>query len=656
MEYLNEAVDALLETYCASPAADEWDLDGLTKELKTFWPSAITEDRLAECRNTKEMAALIDEDATAHYERREEELTPSVMREVERQVMLRIIDQRWREHLEEMDYLKEGINLRAMGQKDPLTEWQREGFEMFGSMMKGIAQDFVRYVMHVQVVRQDQQAQVVTSGQTAAPGSAPTAPAATAPAAATAVSNVQQTSSDTDRVSGFAAAAAAAPPRNEKWSRPRPARVSARRRRRRLMVELRAVSSRRPSRRRWSRTSGRRRRATLPALVARARSSSSATARADFDIRSLRYVMRDFSDDLKEQRRRLDEAAGYLDIARARTRMTEVEAEMSRPDLWDDAEHAKALNSEYANLRDDVATYDGLEQALSDAEVLHELARDEGDESQEPDIEAAIADVSRRLDQLDLRSLFTGPHDESDAIVQINAKDGGVDAQDWSEMLLRMYERWSDRRGFTMAVNGISEGTEAGILSAEATISGRYAYGLLSGERGTHRLVRISPFDNQGRRQTSFAAVQVWPVMEAPDVELSEADVKMEVFRASGAGGQHVNKTSSAVRLIHEPTGLVASSQEERSQLQNRERAMSRLKAMLAAKVEEEHAAELDAIGGKQAQVGWGSQIRSYVLQPYQMVKDLRTDVESGNVAAVLDGDLDEFMEGYLRWRRRTAN
>ena len=366
--------------------------------------------------------------------------------------------------------------------------------------------------------------------------------------------------------------------------------------------------------------------------------------------------MRDFTDDLREQRRRLDEAAGYLDIARARTRMSEVEAEMSRPDLWDDADYAKALNAEYANLRDDVATYDGLEQALSDAEVLHELARDEGDESQEPDIEAAIADVSRRLDQLDLRSLFTGPHDESDAIVQINAKDGGVDAQDWSEMLLRMYERWSDRRGFTMSVNGISEGTEAGILSAEATISGRYAYGLLVGERGTHRLVRISPFDNQGRRQTSFAAVQVWPVMDAPDVELNDADVKMEVFRASGAGGQHVNKTSSAVRLIHEPTGLVASSQEERSQLQNRERAMSRLKAMLAAKVEEEHAAELDAIGGKQAQVGWGSQIRSYVLQPYQMVKDLRTDVESGNVAAVLDGDLDEFMEGYLRWRRRTAN
>jgi peptide chain release factor 2 len=260
--------------------------------------------------------------------------------------------------------------------------------------------------------------------------------------------------------------------------------------------------------------------------------------------------------------------------------------------------------------------------------------------------------VSKGLDQLDLRSLFTGEHDEADCIVQINAKDGGVDAQDWSEMLLRMYERWAERRGLTFTVDGVSEGTEAGILSAEFTLAGRYAYGLMTSERGTHRLVRISPFDNQGRRQTSFAAVQVWPVMDDPDVSLDDADIRMEVFRASGAGGQHVNKTSSAVRLIHEPTGLIASSQEERSQLQNREKAMVRLKAMVAAKAEEERAVELDAIAGKQAQVGWGSQIRSYVLQPYQMVKDLRTEIETGNVAAVLDGDLDEFMEGYLRWRR----
>lgn len=362
--------------------------------------------------------------------------------------------------------------------------------------------------------------------------------------------------------------------------------------------------------------------------------------------------MRDFTDDIRELTKRLGEAAGYLKVDESRSRLVELEAEMGRPDLWDDQEAAKAVNAEYANVRDDLATYDGLAEALSDVEVLHELAREVDDESQEPDIEAGLATVTRGLDQLDLRSLFTGPHDEADAIVQINAKDGGVDAQDWSEMLLRMYERWAERRGLNFEVNGVSEGTEAGILSAEFTLSGRYAYGLMTSERGTHRLVRISPFDNQGRRQTSFAAVQVWPVMDAPDVELVDSDIRMEVFRASGAGGQHINKTSSAVRLIHEPTGMVASSQEERSQLQNREKAMNRLRAMVAAKIEEEHAAELDAIAGKQAQVGWGSQIRSYVTQPYQMVKDLRTEYESGNVSGVLDGDIDDFMEAYLRWRR----
>jgi peptide chain release factor 2 len=365
--------------------------------------------------------------------------------------------------------------------------------------------------------------------------------------------------------------------------------------------------------------------------------------------------VRDFTDDLREARRRLDEAAGYLKVAEGRGRLVELEHEVARPDLWEDQDKARAVNAEYAAVKDDVETFDALTRQLDDAEVLHELAREEDDASQEPDLDTAITDISRQLDLLELRSLFTGEHDEASCIVQINAKDGGVDAQDWSEMLLRMYSRWAERRGFALEVDAISEATEAGIMSAEFTITGRYAYGLMTSERGTHRLVRISPFDNQGRRQTSFAAVQVWPVMDAPDVDVNEADIRMEVFRASGAGGQHVNKTSSAVRLIHEPTGLVASSQEERSQLQNREKAMTRLKAMIAAKVEEERAAELDAIAGKQAQVGWGSQIRSYVLQPYQMVKDLRTDAESGNVAAVLDGDLDEFMEAYLRWRRQES-
>lgn len=362
--------------------------------------------------------------------------------------------------------------------------------------------------------------------------------------------------------------------------------------------------------------------------------------------------MRDFTTDLRELSQRVTEAHDYLRIDQARARLSELEVEVSRPDLWDDQELAKRVNAEYANVKSDVDEFTSLRSQVEDLEVLHELAREVDDASQESEIETGIAKASAALGVLEMRSLFTGEHDESDVIVQINAKDGGVDAQDWAELLLRMYSRWAERRGFVVEIDDMSPGTEAGILSAEFTIKGRYAYGLMTSERGTHRLVRISPFDNQGRRQTSFATVQVWPVMDAPDIEVNESEIRMEVFRASGAGGQHVNKTSSAVRLIHEPTGAVASSQEERSQLQNREKAMTRLKAMIAAKIEEEHQAEKDRIAGKSAMVGWGSQIRSYVLQPYQMVKDLRTEVESGNVASVLDGDLDAFMEGFLRWRR----
>src|SRR6056297_2973097 len=362
--------------------------------------------------------------------------------------------------------------------------------------------------------------------------------------------------------------------------------------------------------------------------------------------------MRDFTPDIRDLGRRLTEAATYLNISDNRERFAVLEAEISDPALWDDQDRAKKLNREYADLKDDLETFDALVEQLGEVEVLHELARDEDDASQEPEIEAALAEVSATLDQLELRSLFTGEHDDADCIVQINAKDGGVDAQDFSEMLLRMYEKWCERRGFSIELNGVSEGQEAGIMSAEVTISGRYAYGLMSAERGTHRLVRISPFDNQGRRQTSFAAVQVWPLLEDVDVDIDESDIEMQVFRASGAGGQHINKTSSAVRLIHHPSGLVASSQEERSQLQNRERAMARLQAMIAAKAEEDRQAELDSIAGKQAQVGWGSQIRSYVMQPYQMVKDLRTELETANVQGVLDGDIDFLIEGFLQQRR----
>lgn len=369
--------------------------------------------------------------------------------------------------------------------------------------------------------------------------------------------------------------------------------------------------------------------------------------------------MRDFTDDIKELRRRVDEARAYLRIDDTRRRLTELEVDVQKPDLWDDQDRAKQVNAAYAAARGDIQLYDQLTNDVDDIDVLHELARDEDDETQEPELAEGIATVSRQLDELELRALFTGEHDEADAVCRISTKDGGVDAQDWSEILLRMYGRWAERRKFEFEIDYVSEGTEAGIMSAEFTVRGRYAYGLMAAERGTHRLVRISPFDNNARRQTSFSAVEVYPLLDGPgDAEIPESEIRMEVFRASGAGGQHVNKTSSAVRLIHIPTGMVASSQEERSQLQNRAKALARLTSMIAAQREEEHAAALERIaGGKQAQVGWGSQIRSYVLQPYQLVKDLRSDFEVGNISAVLDGGepLDELMESVLRWRRESA-
>ena len=293
-----------------------------------------------------------------------------------------------------------------------------------------------------------------------------------------------------------------------------------------------------------------------------------------------------------------------------------------------------------------------LESSLDDAELLLEMADEESDE-------AAAADVSRDLEALDAEladlereSLFFGEHDDLAAIFSVHAGAGGVDAADWAEMMLRMYLRFFERRGFRVEVDEVLEAEEAGIRSATVTVRGDHAYGILEGERGVHRLVRISPFDAQSRRHTSFAGVDVIPEVEHAEVEIDEEDLRIDTFRSSGAGGQHVNVTDSAVRLTHLPTGIVVACQAERSQLQNKNRAMALLVSRLAEHTRQQQLAEMDEIRGEQTEAGWGRQIRSYVLQPYQMVKDLRTDVETGNVQAVLDGDLDDFAEAYLHWRR----
>ena len=262
--------------------------------------------------------------------------------------------------------------------------------------------------------------------------------------------------------------------------------------------------------------------------------------------------------------------------------------------------------------------------------------------------------LERSLSRLELQRLFQGDYDESDAIAEFHAGAGGTDAQDWCEMMLRMVSRWAERRGFSVELDEATEGQEAGLLSATAIIKGRFAFGLLSAERGVHRLVRMSPFDSQHRRQTSFASLEVTPFMEelSNDVEIDEKDLRIDTYRASGAGGQHINKTDSAVRLTHLPSGIVVSCQNERSQHQNKARAMQILSAKLAERARAEREAELSAITGDRSDNAWGNQIRSYVMAPYQLVKDLRTNVETGNVDAVLDGDLDDFMEAELRRRR----
>jgi peptide chain release factor 2 len=364
--------------------------------------------------------------------------------------------------------------------------------------------------------------------------------------------------------------------------------------------------------------------------------------------------MRDFTETLADLRRRVDDARAYLQIDAARTRLAELEQEASRADLWEDQEQARKVTTELARLRDDLELFDGLEDRLSEVEILFELGREEGDNSVEPEIESGIAPLSSDLDTLELRALFTGEHDERDAICEVHSGAGGTDAQDWTEMLLRMYMRWAERRGFDVELDEVQEGTEAGITSATFIVKGRYAFGLLQGEKGVHRLIRISPFDANARRQTAFASFDAVPALEhSEEPEIDQNDLRIDTYRSSGAGGQHVNVTDSAVRITHVPTGIVVSVQNERSQIQNRAKAMQILAARLAERQRLERQQELESLSGEKKDVAFGNQIRTYTLAPYQLVKDERTRSETGNVQAVLDGELDPFIEAYLQWRRR---
>ena len=322
---------------------------------------------------------------------------------------------------------------------------------------------------------------------------------------------------------------------------------------------------------------------------------------------------------------------------------------MGRPGFWDDRARAKRISQELEAKRAQVEKFERLERALEDLEVLAELAEEEDDAAAHREAEEQLQTITKELDRLELETFLSGLYDEGPCYLTIQAGAGGTDAQDWAEMLLRMYIGWLERRGFRYRVLEVSPGEVAGIKSATVEVEGPYAYGYLRNEQGVHRLVRISPFDANKRRHTSFAAVSVTPMVEDPEIEIREEDLRIDTYRASGAGGQYVNKTDSAVRITHLPTGIVVACQRERSQHQNKEIAMRMLKAKLYELKRRQQEEELAKLKGEQKSIEWGSQIRSYVLQPYRMVKDHRTGVEIGNVDAVLSGELDELIEAALR-------
>ncbi|MEW6066298.1 MAG: peptide chain release factor 2 [Bacillota bacterium] len=359
--------------------------------------------------------------------------------------------------------------------------------------------------------------------------------------------------------------------------------------------------------------------------------------------------------DLEQLGKRINDLRVSLDIARQQEEIAKLEQEMMREGFWDNVEHSQKVNQRLANLKGRVESFTALESSLQDLEVMLELCLEEQDPLLEEELTTELASLARRVEDTELEVLLSGPYDRGDAILALHPGAGGTESQDWAQMLLRMYTRYCENHNYKVEVLDLLPGDEAGIKSATIQVSGPNAYGYLRCEKGVHRLVRISPFDAAGRRHTSFASVDVLPVVEDEvEVNIRQEDLKVDTYRSGGAGGQHVNKTDSAVRLTHLPTGIVVACQNERSQTTNRLAAMKLLKAKLIDLELRKKEEELAALRGDQKDIAWGSQIRSYVFHPYSLVKDHRTGVEVGNVQAVMDGAIDEFIAAYLKEKAGT--
>ncbi|HJA92459.1 MAG TPA: peptide chain release factor 2 [Candidatus Eisenbergiella merdipullorum] len=362
-------------------------------------------------------------------------------------------------------------------------------------------------------------------------------------------------------------------------------------------------------------------------------------------------LLEQMKQELQSYKTPLAEVRDSLNLAEKTKRIEELEREMEAPGFWDNPDYSNKKMKELKNLKDTVDQIKGLETQYDDIETLIDMGNEEGDESMAEEIRGELDSFASELETLRISTLLTGEYDKNNAILKLNAGAGGTESCDWCSMLYRMYTRWAEKKGFGVEVLDYLDGDEAGIKSVTFQVNGENAYGYLKSEKGVHRLVRISPFNAQGKRQTSFVSLDVMPEIEEDlDVEINDEDLRIDTYRSSGAGGQHINKTSSAIRITHIPTGIVVQCQNERSQFQNKDKAMQMLKAKLYMLKQEENAQKLSGIRGEVKEIGWGNQIRSYVFQPYTMVKDHRTGHETGNVEAVMDGDLDPFINAYLKW------
>ena len=347
----------------------------------------------------------------------------------------------------------------------------------------------------------------------------------------------------------------------------------------------------------------------------------------------------------------LEEMRDSLDLENKEKRIEELERKMEEPDFWDNPERSQEMMKELKSLKDDKEIYENLESQRDDMETLIEMGQEEDDDSVVPEIAEMMEEFKASFDAIRIKTLLSGEFDKDNAIIKLNAGAGGTEACDWCGMLYRMYTRWAERKGFTIEELDFLDGDEAGVKSVTFQVNGENAYGYLKSEKGVHRLVRISPFNAAGKRQTSFVSCDVMPDIDKEiDVEVRDEDIRIDTYRSSGAGGQHINKTSSAIRITHMPTGIVVTCQNERSQFQNKDKAMQMLKAKLYMLKLQEQADKLSDIRGEVTEIGWGNQIRSYVMQPYTMVKDHRTNAETGNVDAVMDGGIDLFINAYLKW------